>query len=160
MLQQKNYVRQINLIISICDDNSHIRFILFLSIDLNLKNKNMSNTTMEFASKKYSKQQLESMGVVAFKSITCRKIDINNPHFINYHLHDLISGSFIQIKDKEAYIIEMKDHESNSALGKMEFLIFISLNHRDRFALVNPENFKRVVDNKVVYEELLLTYLN
>lgn len=119
-----------------------------------------SQDTMEFTSKRYTKEMLGSMGVASFQRITCRKIDVNNQNFIDYHLYYMSKNSTIPIFGNDTYLIEIKNHESRKELAIVEILIFSNKNQRDRFALENCENFKLAVDNKVVYETLLLKYMN
>lgn len=122
---------------------------------------NDSNKMMEFTSKKYSDDELREMGVVARRSLVCRKIDFNNPHFLNYHLHDLISGSNGKIKDHDAYIVEGGSHYGNPKLNDIEILYFGTRMHKDKFIFMNHENFKMIDhDGNVTHEELALTYLN
>ena len=119
-----------------------------------------SQNTMEFTSKRYNEEELKVIGVIVFKSITCRKIDAQNPHFINFHLHDMMVSSRIKILNDQTYIVEAKDHKSKEELAIMEILIFSNVDCRDRFVLNNSDNFKMTINNEVVYEPLLLKYMN
>lgn len=121
---------------------------------------NSQQDTMEFTSKRYTRKELESIGVLIFKNVTCRKIDVQNPHFINFHLHDMMINSQIKILNDQAYIIEAKDHETKKGLAVIEILIFFNMDCRDRFVLNNSDNFKMTINDKVVYEPLLLKYMN
>lgn len=121
---------------------------------------NSQQGTMEFTSKRYTKEELESIGVIIFKSITCRNIDVQNPHFINFHLHDMMINSRIKILNDQAYIIEAKNHKTKKELAVIEILIFSNMDCRDRFVLNNSDNFKMTINDKVIYEPLLLKYMN
>ena len=64
---------------------------------------NDSNKMMEFTSKKYNDDELKEMGVVARRSLVCRKIDFNNPHFLNYHsvFHEFHQVIFSGLKNSK-----------------------------------------------------------
>lgn len=121
---------------------------------------NETNKMMGFTSKKYNDDQLKEMGLIAKVAITCRRIDVDNHHFINYHLHDIFIRSNGQVKDQDAYIIEAGDHKKDG-LSNMEILYFATRMHRDKFVFINHENFKLTDhDGKITHEQLALTYLN
>jgi hypothetical protein len=121
---------------------------------------NNKEKQMNFSSSKYSRPELEKLGVIAFKRVTCRNTDLTNPHFVNYHLYDLVASGYTKPRGNDTYIIESKRHEIEPDLSIIEILIFLDKNFRDRFALLNKDDYKMKIGDNLFYEPIILTYMN
>jgi len=121
---------------------------------------NKEEKQMSFFSSKYNRAQLEKRGVIGFKKITCRSIDLKNPHFINYHLSDLETSGLVKPIHRDTYIIEGGKHDTVAGLSIIEILLFLDINSRDRFVIENKEKFKVTIKEYLTYDSLVLSYMN